>query len=601
VNARFLTRVFCAAAGMLAAPMLTAPVLAQDSVESRLERLERQNENLARQNDELRQQLQQLQQLAVPQTPTMLGESAAPAVKPPMGKDEVKDYVNKILSEKETKKKEEDAKKKEEEAAKKKKEEEQGYRVGSLLNVTASYRDNGTLWLTTPKNDFTMHIGSWMQYDNVFWDQSGILRVPPGARPGRAQGVASGVALGGIGDLEDGTFFRRVRPFMEGTFWEVGEYRLILALENIQFSSTGLDEFWVGLNKIPLIGSVRVGHVKTPMGLEADMTSSSRTMTFLERSSYSEAIELNQNFVTGLWCGNAFGEQQRVSYQAALFRPDQGASSGTFFGDGQFGAQGRLTCLPLWECEGRHYLHLGVSGGWRNGSNNLAASPLRTFQLRARAETRDDDPAASPGGGQLIPNANSNRLIDTGPIAAENDYIMGLELLYVRGPFSLQAEYGWNFLQGAFGVAPAGLTLNPAIVPPQDYTFDGGYVQLAYTLTGESRAYDRFIGTLARDYFGPKGNFTNFWVVRGENGGWDWGWGAWEIAARYSYTNLNSGTGLNRIQGGQLNGATVGLNWYLNSNLKCQFDYVYNHRYNLPAGSFPGSIYGYGMRVQLSF
>jgi phosphate-selective porin OprO/OprP len=573
--------------------MFAAPVLAQNSVESRLERLERQNENLARQNEELRQQLQQLQQSANTQPTVTLGEPAAPAGKPSMGPDDVKDYVNKLLTEKDTKKKEE-------ETAKKKQEEDQGYRIGSLLGATATWRENGTMWITTPKNDFSMHIGMWMHYDNVFWDQSGILRVPPGARPGPKQGVASGVAAGGIGDLEDGTFFRRIRPFMEGTFWEVGEYRLILALENDQFSTSGLDEFWVGINKIPLIGTIRVGHVKTPMGLEADMTSSSRTMTFMERSSYSEAIELNQNFVTGIWFGNAFGEQQRVSYQTALFRSDQGASSGAFFGDGQFGAQGRLTCLPLWECEGRHYLHLGASGGWRNGTNNLANSPLRTFQLRARTELRDDDPAASPAGAQVVPNANSNRLIDTGPIAAQNDYILGLELLYVRGPFSLQAEYGWNFLDGAFGVAPAGLTLNPAIVPPQDYTFDGGYVQLAYTLTGESRAYDRFIGTLARDYFGPKGNFTNAWLVRGDNG-WDWGWGAWEVAARYSYTNLNSGTGLTRIQGGQLNGFTAGLNWYLNSNLKCQFDYVYNHRYALPVGTFPGSTYGYGMRVQLSF
>lgn len=102
-----------------------------------------------------------------------------------------------------------------------------------------------------------------------------------------------------------------------------------------------------------------------------------------------------------------------------------------------------------------------------------------------------------------------------------------------------------------------GFTLNPAIVPPQNYTFDGGYIQLAYTLTGESRGYDRFIGTLARDYFGPKGNFTNAWLVRGENGGLDWGWGAWEVAGRYSYVNLNSGAGLNRIQGGQMDGLSL--------------------------------------------
>src|SRR5438309_1963973 len=104
------------AAGVLTTPMLAAPALAQDSVESRLEKLEKQNEKLARQNEELRQQLQQIQQLqplAKRETPTMLGEPTAPAVRPPMGADEMKDLVTKVLTERETKKKvEEEAKKK---------------------------------------------------------------------------------------------------------------------------------------------------------------------------------------------------------------------------------------------------------------------------------------------------------------------------------------------------------------------------------------------------------------------------------------------------------------------------------------------------------
>jgi phosphate-selective porin OprO/OprP len=584
VKARLLTRWLCLAAGVLLTPLLAAPAFAQGGLESRLERLEKQNE-------ELRQQLQQY--------------VGSPAAQPGGGltQQQVKDLAAQVLKEDAAKKKAEaDAKKQQEAAEKKFKEEVEGYRIGSKLNATAAWNESGYMWITTPNKDFTMHIGFWTHYDNVFWNQSGGLRLPPGARPGKAQGVASGIAAGGIGDLQDGTFFRRIRPFIEGTMWETVEYRLILALENDQFSTTGLDEFWAGVNKIPFIGTIRLGHVKTPMGLEADMTSSSRTMTFMERSSYSEAIELNQNFVTGIWFGNAAEFlDRRASYQFAAFRSDQGASSGAFFGDGQYGLQGRLTCLPLWECEGRHLLHLGISGGWRNGTSNNANSSARVFQLRARPELRDDDPAGSPAGAQVVPNADSNRMIDTGPIAARDDYIMGLELLYIRGPFSLQAEYGWNFLLGARGVAPAGFTFNPAIVPATDYTFDGGYVQVAYTLTGENRGYDKFLGTLSRDYFGARGPFNNFWLVKDEHGHFDWNLGAWEVAARYSYTNLNSGAGPTRIQGGIMDGITLGLNWYLNNNLKLQFDYVYNHRYDVPVGTIPGCTQGYGMRMQLSF
>ena len=87
-----------------------------------------------------------------------------------------------------------------------------------------------------------MHLGAWAQFDSVWWNQSPALRAAPGARPGSGQGVATGVDTGGIGQLEDGVFFRRIRPYAEGTFWDTGEYRLILALENDQFSTSGLDE-----------------------------------------------------------------------------------------------------------------------------------------------------------------------------------------------------------------------------------------------------------------------------------------------------------------------------------------------------------------------
>ena len=71
------------------------------------------------------------------------------------------------------------------------------------------------------------------------------------------------------------------------------------------------------------------------------MTASSRCMTFMERSAYSESIELNQTFVTGIWFSDNYLDQH-VTWEAAAFRPDNGASSGVFFGDGESGVQARL-------------------------------------------------------------------------------------------------------------------------------------------------------------------------------------------------------------------------------------------------------------------
>jgi phosphate-selective porin OprO/OprP len=461
--------------------------------------------------------------------------------------------------------------------------------VGSDTSIKARFFNGAGIMFETPNKDFTMHLGGWAQWDNVWWGQSNGMAANP-----TAQAANQGVASGGVGQLEDGDYFRRIRIVMEGTFYETYEYRWNYAPENNSFSTIGLDEFWVGVNKVPVIGTMRVGHVKTPMGLEGDMTSSSRCMTFMERSSYSEAIELNQNFGTGLWFGNTYLDDERGTWSAAIFRPDN-QNSGDFFGDDQAGLQARITALPLYEDEGRHLLHLGVSGGWRDGIN-AAPGGANYVDLRARPELRDDDPGS--GG---LPNADSNRMIDTLKINCNEEYLLGLEALYIRGPFSLQAEYGWNFLDNAQ------ITVGTP-KPIANYIFDGGYLQAAYTLTGENRAYDKKGGGLSRYYFGGQGPYENAFLVRDADGNLCSGHGAVELACRYSYVNLNDGTGAAFVNGGIMQGVSVGLNWYLNANLTVNTEWVYDFRYDLPGnGANPGAttVVGdtsaFGTRVQLSF
>ena len=49
------------------------------------------------------------------------------------------------------------------------------------------------------------------------------------------------------------------------------------------------------------------------------------------------------------------------------------------------------------------------------------------------------------------------------------------------------------------------------------------------------------------------------------------GWGAWEIAARYSALDLND----EEVDGGDIRDITVGLNWYPNSYVRLLANYVY--------------------------
>jgi len=57
------------------------------------------------------------------------------------------------------------------------------------------------------------------------------------------------------------------------------------------------------------------------------------------------------------------------------------------------------------------------------------------------------------------------------------------------------------------------------------------------------------------------------------------GLGAWEIAGRYSYMNLNDllgvSTGHGGVAGGKQQVAAVGLNWYPNRNIRFMIDWLH--------------------------
>ena len=78
--------------------------------------------------------------------------------------------------------------------------------------------------------------------------------------------------------------------------------------------------------------------------------------------------------------------------------------------------------------------------------------------------------------------------------------------------------------------------------------------------------WDRSTGTLAR----PK-PFETFFLVNRRRGGICSGWGAWQIAARYSYADFND----EDISGGIGESLTIGLNWYWTSNARMQINWLH--------------------------
>lgn len=500
--------------------------------------------------------------------------------------------------------------------AKKDAEDKENYKVGTDLRMFGTWKDG--MFLESPNKDFYVHIGGEMQYDNQFWGRGSPLTAPSsfaanttntGLAP--VNGAHSGIVEGGIGELVDADYFRRLRLWAEGGFWEIGEFMFQPKFEKIDVNgSVGLDEMWVGVTQIPFLGTIRVGHHKTPQGLESDDWSSNRTFTYMERSSMSNAFF--QNFGTGIIFTNNIAEDwigQRATYATFFYKPQDG-ENGAEYADGDYAFTGRLSGLPIYQNDGRHLLHLAASFTYRHNRNGNATVSCTPEMFDYSGGDNGDGIATAAGAasggtgtkatnvsnmnpsvqgvlaGNSNPNgANATALLSTGSITSAAEMVTGLELLYICGPFSVQAEYAFlTFVDSEVAGDSRGANLTVA----------GGYISLNYILTGENRTYDTRLGRIGTDYLRVN---TPFWLVRDQNGGFNGGWGAWEIETRFSHLDLNT----SGINGGVSDAWNFGLVWHLNNNLRVTLDYLVQNRYNTPASVNTGVVDGIGLRTQLQF
>jgi len=118
---------------------------------------------------------------------------------------------------------------------------------------------------------------------------------------------------------------------------------------------------------------------------------------------------------------------------------------------------------------------------------------------------------------------------------------VGVECAVVSGPFSFQSEY----------------ILVSLSQKETSYNFNGWYGQLSYFLTGESRTYKA-----------KKAGFSRIKVKKPIDKD---GFGAVEVAFRITQTDLED----KDETGGEARDLTLGVNWYLKSNLRLMADYTY--------------------------
>ena len=399
--------------------------------------------------------------------------------------------------------------------------------------------------------------------------------------------------------LSDAVNFRRARLRVDGRrgdqFDWAAEYDFVNQINaNNQIDplwpSQGpypaLTDLWLRMSDVPVLGALRVGNQKDPFGYEH--LSSCRYLDFMERSFCQDAFvgPFNDGFVPGISARNGTTDGL-LGWEAGGFVNTAAPFGFSDFAGGSM-TVGRVVWVPTYEDDGHRLLHIGLAGRTMQPRNGLV-------RFRSR------------GGLWNGPPGPENAIYaDSGVLAGSWQNMLGTELVANAGPWSMQAEYfgSWLYDAATTDIGPlstAGLHPPPG-TPVGTVFYPGGYVETTYFLTGESRTYSlvehRFDRPQPRHMLALSAHRPR-------------GFGAWQAAARYNYLCLNDG----QVNGGLLNGMTLGLNWLLTPNARLVFNYDLTHREyrstpwaNGPSGPVPvpsydgsGTIHGFGCRLAFDF
>lgn len=305
------------------------------------------------------------------------------------------------------------------------------------------------------------------------------------------------------GKVLDATEFRAARLGIEGVVMKDVKYKFELDFAGNETNITDATIEWA-LKPV----SVVVGQFKTPNSLEEQ--TSARFTTFLERGSFTDAFSLGRQIGIA-----AKFSQDNITFTGGVFQGDANGGSGTIQGRSY---AARASFAPQIS-NGDGFIHIGGSVLHRENDNGDLTNRYR----------------------QRPHHHLANRYVNTDQIASESDTFFGVELAGVLGPLSTQAEWGW--LKSS---APTG---------GMDAKFNGGYIDVSYILTGESRGY-------------KNGAFDRIKVA---NPVYQGGSGTWQIAARYDVIDLTDTAAA--VFGGKQTSYIFGVNWHLNNYTRVVMNY----------------------------
>jgi phosphate-selective porin OprO/OprP len=398
-----------------------------------------------------------------------------------------------------------------------------------------------------------------------------------------------------FGDVNDGVGLRRVRLQALGNLAEFTRYSI-----EVDFAVVGRPSFmdvWGEQVNLPFFGAIRIGHFRQPTTMDA--LTSIRHLEFLERNAVFQALdpfrrmgimsyrvaedELSTLAYSIYGTGFTFFNGTNQVYQTlgdTRFATQIGDSGGV-----SFAIRGTKLLYYDEPAEGAYLFHVG--GGYNYsaiGGEGTTGTNAKTFEARTIPEFFQGDLSAG-----FVTAAGTPVVLDTGRILSHSFNLYHTELAANYGPFHIQNEFIATTLNQFNG--------------PQIFYY-GTYVQGGFFLTGEHANYNKQTGVM--DY-----NVKPYNEFFGLGGKGMCGWGAWEVAARWTYLNL-SNVGLNPANqlsnavgpppspnAGQLNESTVAVNWWWNQYTRVQFNWIHSMIDNNGRG--PSTMNTFASRFQIEF
>ncbi|HSI09146.1 MAG: OprO/OprP family phosphate-selective porin [Rariglobus sp.] len=334
----------------------------------------------------------------------------------------------------------------------------------------------------------------------------------------------------------DTFILRRARLILEGAFNKNFEY---LITPEFAGTTPSIVDAFVNVKIRPEF-QIRAGRFREPVGLE--QLQSDAVAFFNERSVVSSYLP---NRDVGIQIhGDLF--TNRLNYAVGYFNGvEDGQNGANSDNSNEKDFAARLFATPFINNKDSALAGLGFGVGASAGSQNGSSNGTLAYRTDGQQTWFSYNGAGTP-------------------IPYGNNYRISPQAYYYYGPFGLLAEYAvtsaeWRNTNGT----------NRRNLQNTAYQIAAGYV-----LTGEDAGYK---GVTPR---------TNFDLDNGT-------WGAFEVVARFSQADVDSGafTGATplAVRTSRASGATgygLGLNWYLSKTVRAGVDYFHTS-FDVPAGVNP--------------